>query len=125
MNITVYLPEVEDDYLSFNLIKLTEKIWNKFKDHSYTYGLGGEYGYGVNCENDTFMMHRFCWCDKDKCKWCYGDNPNFWHKPTDLKIWWYKYIGRSQKINQDVSIDKMERIFEDCVKSIIALESIE
>lgn len=32
--------------------------------------LGGEFGYGGNFENDVFMMHQFCWCDRDDCAWC-------------------------------------------------------
>lgn len=32
--------------------------------------LGGHYGYGAIYENDTFMMHPFCWCDADDCPWC-------------------------------------------------------
>lgn len=24
--------------------------------------------------------------------------PNFWYKPTGLKVWWYKYIGRSMEV---------------------------
>jgi len=23
--------------------------------------------------------------------------PNFWHKPSGLKVWWYKYIGRDME----------------------------
>jgi hypothetical protein len=25
--------------------------------------------------------------------------PNFWHKPTGLKAWWYKYIGRGMLVS--------------------------
>lgn len=34
--------------------------------------LGGEFGYGVDFENDVFLMHHFCWCDSDDCLWCGG-----------------------------------------------------
>jgi hypothetical protein len=34
--------------------------------------LGGEYGYGAYFENDVFMMHPYCWCEKDDCPWCAG-----------------------------------------------------
>lgn len=36
------------------------------------YGMGGEFGYGEDFENDTFMMHPFCWCEQDTCPWCGG-----------------------------------------------------
>lgn len=37
-----------------------------------TYGglLGGVYGYGVEVDNDVFMMHPFCWCERSNCPWC-------------------------------------------------------
>ncbi|GIV82579.1 MAG: hypothetical protein KatS3mg051_1933 [Anaerolineae bacterium] len=28
--------------------------------------------YGHEWRNDTFMMHPYCWCDKDDCPWCGG-----------------------------------------------------
>lgn len=28
--------------------------------------------YGTKFENDVFMMHPFCWCEKDDCPWCAG-----------------------------------------------------
>jgi hypothetical protein len=34
--------------------------------------LGGEYGYGVDFENDIFRMRPYCWCDRDDCAWCLG-----------------------------------------------------
>lgn len=32
--------------------------------------LGGEFGYGAWIDNDVFMMHPFCWCEKSDCPWC-------------------------------------------------------
>lgn len=26
--------------------------------------------YGTDYENDVFMMHRYCWCEKPECLWC-------------------------------------------------------
>ena len=26
--------------------------------------------------------------------------PNFWHKPSGVKVWWYKYIGRDMEYNR-------------------------
>lgn len=88
--------------------------------------------YGCDFENDVFLMHPECWCDKDdgSCLWCiHGDNPNFipllharfgttkdgyydkvrqyfdppnfWFKPRNLRIRWYKYIGRDMVSNRD------------------------
>ncbi len=112
--------------------------------------------YGTDHENDIFMMHRYCWCEREgECPWCTGcgvyqkraecrvcadqglsvqqrrnappedrcdyvtgrgifskfapwtmdeknyyyDPPNFWFKPTDFRLTWYKYIGRDMNPN--------------------------
>lgn len=98
--------------------------------------------YGTNFENDVFMMHRFCWCDQEdgSCLWClhgdhpdfhkllaekfgpgdyqrhadrhYYDPPQFWFKPTDFRLTWYKYIGRDMASNRDeLPDDFLQQIF--------------
>lgn len=42
--------------------------------------------------------------------------PNFWHKPTNFKVWWYKYIGRGMETN-GVEADLLE-VLRDCLASI-------
>ena len=69
--------------------------------------------YGVNYENGTFLMHMFCWCDKDGCSWCHHDAPNFIYKPAGIKLWWYKYIGRSMKISGGALYIDMNLVFYD------------
>jgi hypothetical protein len=33
----------------------------------------------------------------------YYDPPNFWHKPSDFRVRWYKYIGRENRTNKDIT----------------------
>lgn len=96
--------------------------------------------YGTNFENDVFMMHPFCWCEKDTCPWCCGCTcddkkcsycisfgkegsipgkgaPNFWHKRSGFRVWWYKYIGRSTTIYCEKEID-LGSIYKDCMDSL-------
>jgi hypothetical protein len=75
-------------------------------------GLGGQYGYGSNYESDIFMLHRYCWCEDDNCKWCNGEMPNFLFKPTGARVKWYKYIGRDQKIHGNFPNDWLEQCLE-------------
>ena len=42
--------------------------------------------------------------------------PHFWHKPTNLKVWWYKWIGRDMKA-VNVPTD-LSPILADCLKSL-------
>ena len=46
-----------------------------------------------------------------------GDNPNFHHKPSGLKVRWYKYIGRGMEITGDVDIEDVSDILIDCLKA--------
>lgn len=98
--------------------------------------------YGADFENDIFLMHRHCWCEKNagSCLWClhgdhpdfdrllnerfgtkdyqahkdrgYYDPPNFWFKPSDFRLTWYKYIGRDMGTNKDeIPGDFLHQIF--------------
>ena len=58
--IHVVLPERSEDSISESLRELTRQICLK-TDDSGAGGLGGEYGYGSDFENDIFMMHRYCY----------------------------------------------------------------
>ena len=104
-----------------------------------------EYGAQYNCE--VFMMNPFCWCERQDCPWCcsctcsntleptcdfcttslfpeYGTEPgrpapNFWYKPTNLKIWWYKYIGRDMEYNRKFRMSEWQNIFRHCLEAVI------
>lgn len=74
--------------------------------------------YGTNFENDTFMMHQFCWCGRDDCPWCRENDkaPNFHYKPLDFKVWWYKYIGRDMEMTGDLlTLKQFEKMKADCL----------
>src|SRR3990167_4648275 len=72
--VRIVIPPVASSNRELDLVKLTEYIFKKTAkpDEQYDYGLGGEYGYGEDYENDVFMMHRFCWCESEDCAWCGG-----------------------------------------------------
>ena len=116
IKIEVIIPEKSGDFISESLRKLTELILIKGLADDLGSGLGGEYGYGANYENGIFKMHRFCWCENDGCPWCYA--PNFLFKPTGLKIWWYKWIGRYMESNKKCSEQEWKDIFDKCIESI-------
>lgn len=43
--------------------------------------------------------------------------PNFWHKPSGLKVWWYKYIGRGDEAVSPSEPDLLA-IRADCLADI-------
>lgn len=99
--------------LSDKLVELTRNVCLK-TDDSGSGGLGGRYGYGSNYENDVFMLHRYCWCEREDCLWCNGEEPNFRFKPTGAEIAWYKYIGRDQQLTGKLPNDWLEQ----CLSSL-------
>jgi hypothetical protein len=50
---------------------------------------------------------------------CALEIPNFWHKPSDLRIYWYKYIGRSMKCNRDLEFREWLGIMGDCMDALM------
>jgi len=147
--LTIVLPPVASCNIDLDLVNLTEYLVKSgFDDGSGGGGgLGGEFGYGVEFENDTFMMHPFCWCEKeDECLWCmmndpksnknykkmkaeltekygkhwakWGSAPNFFYKPTKTGCIWYKWIGRDTEWDKEPTKKEWTKIYKDCIKSL-------
>lgn len=103
MELQLIFPERSEDVLSEGLRWLTARACNAL-DEDGSGGLGGEFGYGVDYENDTFVMRRYYWGD---CTCGDDDNhtpecavmlPNFVHKPSGFTVRWYKWIGRDNEV---------------------------
>lgn len=96
-------------------------------------------------ENDTFMIRPYSWSDSDcTCSLaekedesyrscgkhkelglhsidCYNSSDrivNFWYKPTNLKISWYKYPMRSAYSNQELDTNYLRAVLEECKHSL-------
>lgn len=76
----------------------------------------GEFSYGINgnnFENDTFKIKSYNWNDED------DNDYHFWHKPSGLKIYWYKYPLRSAMCNMPViTHEQFLTILKDCFNSL-------
>lgn len=147
--IKIILPPVASTNMDLDLVNLTKYLTKIVFKGKWQGGglLGGEFGYGVNYENDVFMLHPFCWCEKeDECLWCmmndpkenknydkmkkelkgkygkyfadYGSAPNFYHKPSGFGVRWYKWIGRDMEFNRKITDKEWKKIYQECVKSI-------
>jgi len=204
MRMEVVAPEVSQDSISEGLRIITKAIIEA-TDAENAYGLGGPYGYGASWDSKVFMMHPYCWCERDDCPWCatctcpdsawtykidgkivsedeYIDfmprnlgtrpprliggvanpeykkwmeraaelnrrrsyehtpvcpfclgtgvgagkgaepgmpAPNFWHKRSNMKVWWYKYIGRGMKVRHlPLETGAWEEILAECLRNI-------
>ena len=107
--ITIVVPKEADG----ELVELTQYLCDTLGLEGGN-GLGGQNGYGVDYENDTFMMHPYCWCEQDDCKWCNRKSPNFLYRPTGGKVWWYKWIGRGEEIKGKFDKDWLQK----CIDSV-------
>ena len=63
-------------------------------------------------ENDTFYMQMYNWENEE------DETPNFYHKPSGFKLWWYKYPMRSAKCNMKITHEQFLEILYDCRNSL-------
>lgn len=123
--IKIILPKRASGNIEMDLVNLTNVLVNNKLGESYDGFLGGEGGYGTDFENDVFFMNHCCqgFCEEDEegnptCPAC-KRGCNFEHKPSGLKICWYKWIGRGMEYKPNKPDKKdWEIIFNECLKSI-------
>jgi hypothetical protein len=114
----VFVPKSATTKREMDLVRLTQLLVEG-KSTVKTCGLlGGEFGYGTEFENDVFMMHPFCWCAADDCKWCREDAPQFIFKKSELRIHWYKWIGRDMRYSQELSDAEWNAMIKECKESV-------
>jgi len=72
-------------------------------------------------------ISKVCTCDFEK-NWsslnithdenCPCVTPNFWYKPKDFKIWWYKTFFRKSYSNYMIDQKQFQNIIKECMKSL-------
>lgn len=68
-------------------------------------------------ENDTFQIKPYSWADYDDD----GEAPNewhFWHKPSGIRLEWYKYPLRGVRTNRRLTSEEFADILSDCHNSM-------
>lgn len=64
--------------------------------------------------NSTFEIRPYYWNEPDDPK------PNFYHKASGFKLWFYKYPLRSPEVNFDLTHYQFSCILYDCVNSVLS-----
>lgn len=72
--------------------------------------LGDFYEDNESFENDTFILRMYDWDENKK--------PNFEHKPSGFKMYWYKYPLRSPEVNMNITHEQFSCILYDCRNSL-------
>ena len=89
-----------------------ELFVNTFID--FVCSVSGDNGvYGIGRSNDVFEMRMYDW----NLELGEPSPPNFHYKPTDYKLWWYKYAGREMMANRDITHTELDNIIAQCEKS--------
>lgn len=68
--------------------------------------------------NDTFELRHYNWDNE------LDESPNFYHKQSGYKLWWYKYPLRSAVANMKISIKQFADILYDCKEAYENKDSI-
>ena len=75
----------------------------------------GEYSYGRNghnFENETFKVRSYDWNEEN-------NDYHFHHKPSGLKIYWYKYPLRDPMSNmENLTHEQFLEVLRDCWNSL-------
>jgi len=145
----IVLPKIAESDQDCMLVDLAKAIVDsgKVSKGSVGLGLGGTYGYGVEFENDVFIMKPYCWCMKGySCIWCmmndpienpnytkmnreikkrfgqecadWGGAPQFYYKPNGYWVRWHKWIGRGMEYQKDLKPKQFRKIIQHCVESL-------
>lgn len=86
--------------------EVNQCIWETYMDNL---GVNPDNNY----ENDTFCVRAYNWIDEeDKNDW------HFWHKPSGLKIQWYKYPLRGCEWNMPLTHEGFAQVLKDCHNSM-------
>lgn len=63
-------------------------------------------------ENEIFYMQTYNWGDEE------DETPNFYHKPSGFKLWWYKYPMRATECNMEITHKEFLAVLYDCKNSL-------
>ena len=77
---------------------------------------------GASYKNDTFKVQAYNWDDEINQPY------NFYYKNNnnqEIKISWYKYLGRDTTVNALFSNDVFIQMYQDCIKSLQTIENKE
>jgi len=108
------VPEFALAALEYLVGEIGRVYWNNNQEEfeSPTQNTGADY------KTDKFKMRAYCWCDGERHK--KGCPANFeWR---DVKINWYKRLGRGTSSNTQLTPELTATMLEDCLESVRATE---
>lgn len=89
-----------------------------YDDLCEQFNVDREYGCVMHCTCERKQLCEEFFAVNDHAFRCPHSLPNFWYKPTDFQITWYKFIGREVRGNQKVTLEQLIAIKNHCLKSV-------
>ena len=124
INEAIFNLNVRSAYLDEDGIELEEDEEVELPNHDKWYELQREvnqelwgqimeepYADNAEFENETFKLIPYSWDD------CVPNDYHFWHKPSGLKIQWYKYPLRGAMTNMKITSEQLRAVLYDCMNS--------
>lgn len=70
---------------------------------------------GAEYENDVFLISAYDWREDIPEEM---QTPNFWYKPLNYQVEWYKHTGRGTFSNRPLPIDEAFNMLQQCIGSL-------
>lgn len=86
--------------------EVNQILWDSIFDERIPYGRNGN-----DYKNDIFEIKSYRWDESQ------SNDYHFYHKPSGLKIYWYKYPLRSPMSNMEISHKQFLMVLRDCFNS--------
>lgn len=93
-------------------IPVDRDVWQPLFSHLLLEDMD-ENGYGIEYSDDTFEMRPYYWGDDEE----ESNKVNFWHKPSNYKMTWYKYPMRDAYANMEIDANQFVQVLKDCLNS--------
>lgn len=111
------LPEAPE-FMNDGLRQLTRHLMQAGYEEDRVGFLGGPDGYGVEFENEVFMMYPFCWCDDKDCPWCMqcdcpAEATKYYIDGKEVTYnKWIKFFDREIAFFKNASVEEYEKAVE-------------
>lgn len=83
--------------------EVNQELWN--------YIMTGKHNGEEPYENDVFQIKPYSWGEE-------SNDWHFWHKPSGLKVAWYKYPLRGAASNMPITHEQFRAVLYDCMNSV-------
>ena len=97
--------------------EISRVMWNSTQEEFH---IGSNYGEQFIAP--VFEMRDYCWCDGELAGHENACPPNFQWR--DVKVNWYKHMGRGMSANRDVPPEEIAEMLVECLEAVRGMEKL-